>query len=204
MFELFTTIVGSHMWKMNTPFSDIDRATVYMMGSKDFLLGKKIIGKQIFDEESNIDTTFYELNHVIHYLLKGNVNFIWAVMSPIVVNDHQSSLKELKGIVGSNVAKNCFHSINGLAKHNIYHYIEKKDNPSYKKINVIGRTLQFGINVLTWGKYMFEKTDFESVKELYELKDRLNEAYKNSMLPRLYENYLIKWRIKRMKKEGFI
>jgi len=209
MFEIFTTNVGSHMWKMDHDYSDIDLATVYIQDSKDFLLGKQAKGKQVINEETNTDVTYYELGRVINYLLKGNVNYIWAVMSPIIVNDIGSSLKELRGIVGSNVAKNCFNSINGMARHNIYHYIEKKGDTSYKRLNVIGRTIQFGINALMWGKYMFEKTEIENVKELYDLKEILNNAYNTSALPekpdpRLYESYLIKWRIKRMRKEGFI
>ena len=92
---------------------------------------------------------------MIFHLLKGNVNYLWCVMSPIIVSSHRSSLKELRQIVVKNLVKNCYNSIRGMAKHNIYHFIEKGDMDSLlfkKKLNVIGRTLNFGINLLTFHK----------------------------------------------------
>lgn len=236
MFELFTTVIGSHMWNMQHPDSDIDYATIYMADSRDILLSKNIKGKQVQDDF--VDRTYYELGHFISNLLKGNVNFIWAVMSPLIEKEYKTSLRELREITSRNLAKNCFYSINGLAKHNIYHFItgtksttidvgyitEKKMAKNWtsksreidresalykKKLNVIGRTLKFGINLLTWGKCMFQKVDIKTEEELWELKTKLNEAFKNSMLPEKpdkepFEKYLIKYRLHKMKKEGLI
>lgn len=220
MFELFTTIVGSHMWSMERSDSDIDYATIYMQNSKDTLLGKHVRGKQT--QEENLDTTYYELGHFVSNLLKGNCNFLWAVMSPIIEKEHKTALRELREITSTNLAKNCFYSINGLAKHNIYHFISAvkhdkapvreidRESVLYKKkLNVIGRTLKFGINLLTWGKCMFQKVDIKTEEELGELKSKLNEAYKNSMLPEKpdkepFEKFVIKYRVYKMKKEGLI
>ena len=208
---LFTTVVGSHMWKMEHMYSDLDLATVYMVNSRDSLLGKNIRGEQTFDDETNTDTTFYELGHFIHHLLKGNVNFLWAVMSPIIKADNRSSLKDLRGLVAANLSKASFYSINGLAKHNIYHFIKEKEHDGLwmKKLNVIGRTLKFGINLLIWGKCLFQKTNIKTEEELWELKAQLNEAFKNSMLPekpdpKPFEDYLIKHRIKQMRRDKVI
>jgi len=208
--ELFKTNIGSHMWKMNHPKSDIDVAAVYLMDSRDFLLGKRIKGKQIQHEE--YDYTFYELSMVIEHLIKGNVNYLWAVMSPIILSKYKSALQELRQIVSTNISKNCYNSISGLAKHNIYHFIEKGDRESAKykkKLNVIGRTLKFGINALTWGKFLFDKVDIQSEDELWELKNKLDAAYKHSTLPEKpnpepFEKYLIKWRLHKMKIDGLI
>lgn len=245
MFELFTTIVGSHMWNMQRPDFDVDYNTVYLENSRDILLGKKISGKQT--QEGIYDTTYFELGHFIHNLIKGNVNFIWAVMSPLVERKHKTALEELKEITAKNLAKNCFFSIDGLAKHNIYHfitgnknnisdlhedlelgYINKKqydkkikewksnsreiDRKSLlykKKLNVIGRTLKFGVNLLTWGKCLFEKVDIKTEEELWELKNNLNHAFLNSVLPEKpdpepFEKYLVKWRLYKMKKDELI
>ena len=208
--ELFRTNVGSHMWKMNRPDSDVDMCVVYMMNSKDNLLGKHIRGKQT--QEGEIDTVYYELGHMINHLIKGNVNFIWAVMSPIKIQEYKSSLRELREIVMTNLSKNCFNSINGLTKHNIHHFIDKGDRYSklyQKKLNVIGRTLKFGINLLTWERCLFDKSDIKTDDELWDLKNKLNEAYKNSSLPEKterepFEKYLIKWRLHKMKEDGII
>lgn len=210
MLKLFTTNVGSHMWQMNHEKSDSDLHSVFMMDSKDFMLGKKKKGK--FTQKDSVDTTCTELNQTINQLLKGNVNYLWAVMSPIFVEEYKSALRELREIVSSNLAKNCFHSINGLAKHNIYHFVTKGDRYSdkyKKKLNVIGRSLKFGIGILTWGKCLFEKVDIKSEEELWSLKDRLNASYNNSALPdkpdpEPFEKYLIKWRLYKMKLDEII
>lgn len=208
--KLFETNIGSHMWKMNHKKSDMDIAVVYIMDSKNFFLGKRPKGKQIQKEE--YDYIFYELNHVISHLLKGNCNYLWTVMSPIHISKYKSAFEELRQIVSTNIAKNCYNSINGLSKHNIYHFIESGDNKSLKyrkKLNVIGRTLKFGINVLTWGKFMFEKVKIQNEEELYFLKHELDQAYMYSTLPEKpdpepFEKYLIKWKLHKLKMDGLI
>ena len=234
--ELFKTNIGSHMWKMNHENSDIDIAVIYLMDSRDWMLGKIPKGKQI--QTGEYDYTYYELEHVINHLLKGNCNYLWAVMSPLIDYGYRTAIRDLRQIVSTNLAKNCFFSINGLSKHNIYHYItgektteidigylterkmsRKTKAPIYeidtnskiykKKLNVIGRTILFGINLLVWGKCMFEKVNVENVEDLWALKNKLNESFKNSHLPekpdpKPFEDYLIKWRIKKMKMDGLI
>lgn len=211
MNELFRTCIGSHIWKMNHMYSDKDIAIVYAMDSQKLLLSQIPKGKQKYVEEDNMDITYYEIGHVVHNLIKGNVNFIWAVMSPIILDQYKSSLQELREICATQIAKNCFYSINGMTKHNIYHFIQEKEHDGvyFKKLNVIARTLKFGINALLWGKYMFEKTSIETEDELYKLKEQLNNAYKTSHLPEkpneeIYNKYLIKWRIHNLKRDGYI
>jgi predicted nucleotidyltransferase len=200
-FEVFRTNIGSHMWKMNRPDSDEDIAIVYLANSRDILLTNRIDGKQTITE--TLDTTYYELGKVIQELKKGNVNFLWVVMSPIIISEFRNLLKELRQIVAENAAKNCYYSIKGLAKHNIYHFIEKGDQESAlykKKLNVIARTIQFGINILLYGKYLFERTDIQTKNELDDLVIRLDQVYQSSTLPKdpspePFDNFLIKWRL---------
>ena len=208
--ELFRTNIGSHMWGMEHPKSDIDMAVVYAMDSRDWIIGKKPRGKQVQDGME--DTTFYELDVFITHLLKGNCNYLWAIMSPIMFSKYKSAFVELRQIVATNIAKNCYYSIDGMSRHNIYHFIECGDRYSLKykkKLNLIGRTLKFGINALLWGKYMFQKTDIKSEEELYDLKIALNNAFLNSTLPekpdpKPFHDYLVKWRLIKMKLDGLI
>lgn len=220
MFELFTTVIGSHMWDMERPDSDTDYGTVYMIDSREVLLGKNIRGKQI--RQGYDDITYYELVHFIGNLMKMNCNYLWAVMSPLIVKEHRTALRELREIVSTNLAKCSYYSIDGLSRHNIYHFITgiKKDKAPVreidresqlykKKLNVIGRTLKFGINLLTWGKCLFQKVDIKTEEELWDLKNKLNEAYKNSPMPekpdpKPFEDYLVKWRLYKMKKDELI
>lgn len=199
--ELFKSIVGSHMWGMNRPDSDIDYNTVWLAPSVDILLGKQIKGK--FVQENKIDTTYYELGDVVNQLIKGNVNYIWMVASPVVEFEHDSSKRALYQIFVENMSKAPYHSIMGMSKHNLYHFIERGDRESAlykKKLNVIGRTLQFGINMLLYEKILFEKTQIKTREELDLLVIRLNEAYKGSILPENpnpepFHKYLLKWRM---------
>jgi len=209
--ELFKTNIGSHIWKMNHKDSDEDISIVYAMNSRDFLLGKKIKGKQLYDVNGQ-DIVYYEIENVIEQLLKGNVNYIWSVMSPIIIKEYHSALKQLRQIVSANLSKSTYNSISGIVKHNIYHFIKNGDKNSQqyqKKLNFIGRSIKFGINLLTWGKCMFQKVDIKSEKELWELKNQLDIAYKNSNLPdkpnpKPFEEYLIKFRLYKLQKDNFI
>ena len=206
---LFETEVGSTIWKMNNEKSDLDIASCYLMNSKEMLIGKKKKGKQI--QKGIIDKTLYELGMVIPQLIKGNVNYIWMITSPIVIFEKYNALKELRQIVIENLSKKTYHSINGLATHNIHHFIDGGDRESYKyrkKLNVIGRTLKFGINLLTWKKIMYEKVDIKDDNELIELKYKLDEALANSILPeepneKPFHDYLIKYRLKKIKMDGY-
>jgi len=91
--ELFTTIIGSHIWRMNRPDSDLDLAVVYMTDSKNVLLGESLKGSQ--KQKGNEDIVYYEISHVISNLLKGNCNYQWAVMSPIVKSKYKTALSKL-------------------------------------------------------------------------------------------------------------
>lgn len=208
--ELFRTQIGSQMWKMDHENSDTDIAIVYMTNSRDFLLGKRVKGKFTKKEAENIDLVYYEIGHVIAQLMKGNVNFLWLVLSPLEISGYHSALDELKTITSLNLSKASYHSIKGLAKHNIYHFIENGDSESLKykkKLGIIGRTLLFGINMLLWGKAMFKPVYPKDSYEIDYLLDRLNNALETSKLPekpdpKPFQDYLVKYRLLKLKLDG--
>jgi len=251
--ELFSTEVGSRMWRMEHEHSDFDRNVVYVTDSREFLLGERMQGKQVQNKEENTDYTYYEIGMLIRGLMSGNVNYLWTVMSPICLEQYRTSFTELRDVVSTNLSKDYYRSISGFASHNMYHFItgetkskeikeiqeKQKTGPLVlgeqfklveehvkrqqkatreidresllfkKKLNVIGRTLKFGINLLLWHKAMFEKVDIKDEKELYDLKNELDKAYVNCTLPEKpnpepFEKYLIKWRLHKLKKDGLI
>jgi hypothetical protein len=155
--ELSVTNVGSHMWKMNHENSDTDLFQIYVADTKQILRGE-------FDfihssSETNngktgkykVEIVRHEIGKVISELLDGNVNFLWGVMSPIIINElgytsvkvnntihlvdkprclednplftYGSYLGDLKRIVIANPCKGCYNSIRGLAIANKKKYI---------------------------------------------------------------------------------
>ena len=115
-----------------------------------------------------------------------NVNFVWAVMSPIIKVDKSNFLQELRQIVTDNKSKQVFWSIQGMARNNIKKFIidgEVGSRKYKKKLNVIGRTVQFGINYLLYGKFIFEPTDIKTKEELDTLMTRFSFLHGISQYP---------------------
>ena len=211
---LFRTIVGSHMWGQHHSESDTDLFKCYVFDSRSFLLGNRHDGgHHSEDKEKNEETTSYEIGHVIRQLQKGNVNFLWGVMSPKVAlfnTNINPNVWDLRKIVLDNLSKNYVHSIRGFAMHNLKHwfglkvnkvlcmdgftryYVEKKKEPRllpkdkkyYKILNTCARTLDFGIKLLRDGKVDFENP-MGAVRpyNILHLLDKLEIAYEGSKLP---------------------
>lgn len=155
--EIFRTMVGSHMWGMQHEGSDTDYFVCYTAPAKTLLDGtaeeRGYLKSFVFKENGN-DIVYHEAGKVVEQLLKGNVNFLWGVMSPCMVVSNAWHEK-LKQIVRKNMAKNCYHSIHGLALHNYKKYIESGKDPSEKRCNTIVRTLGFGISILVRREFEF-------------------------------------------------
>jgi len=189
MTVLFTTNVGSHMWGMQRPDSDKDLATVYMMSGEHFLEGKhpnNHFSQRTDDEGVPVDEQRYEIQHVVNQIKKMNVNFVWAIMSPIILVDKSNFLQELRQIIADNRSKQIYWSIQGMARNNIKKFIERGEIGSRKykkKLNVIARTIKFGINYLLYGKCIFEATYITTKVELDALMIQLSNAYNASPFP---------------------
>ncbi|MHA1731172.1 MAG: DNA polymerase beta superfamily protein [Promethearchaeota archaeon] len=189
---LWQTIVGSHIWGQERPDSDLDLYTVYLAPTRDILLGhntKRYSGgkhlKRTGEDGKEVDEVQFELGHVVKLLLKGNVNHLLGVLSPRVTRDGPL-LGCLREVTLANLARNCYHSIHGMAVKNIHVWHRKGlkfNNPS-KKLNTIGRTLQFGIKVLQGEKRdLFDVERVETMKGVEELMSRLDRALEESELP---------------------
>lgn len=122
---------------------------------------------------------------VISQLLKGNVNYLWGVLSPIVIESSRE-LERLRDITRRGIAKNCSYSIRGLAYHNYHEHVEPYALPSdqlTKKCNTIVRTLKFGIGILEGRGFQFEPVpDMTPQNVVYHI-ERLEEAMVETSLP---------------------
>lgn len=184
--KLFTTNVGSHMWGMETPSSDVDLFICYVAPLKDILIGKKVKSKH--HQVDNRDMAIHEVGHVVRQIGDNNVNFMWGVLSPIVVSGSRA-LQELYFLTTKNLSKKIYHSIHGLAVHNYKKYID--GNPKNlseekltKKCNIVYRTAMFGYYVLhnLGVKFDFATTG-NTAKTVEIMITKLDRAYEQSGLP---------------------
>lgn len=196
---LFVTKIGSHVWGMNTKKSDTDLFQVYVVPTKDILRGKANT-KSKFIHGYNTDLAVHEVGTVVEQLLKGNLNFIIGVMSPLIVKTSKEH-QELREIVSRNLAKNCYHSIRGMAMHNYKKYVESGKDRSEERCNKILRVLKFGVELLETGKIKFKSITSGTPNAILGWLNALDGAYNSSSLPEKpneeeYREWLLKVRLK--------
>lgn len=160
---LFTTEVGSHIWRMNRPDSDHDFYTAYQAPTRDILAGRHKGGGDHFNQQPGYDEFRHEAETVAMQLAKGNINHIIGVMSPIVKQDSKE-LQQLRKLLEAYPSKSIYHSARGLAHSNYMKYVltAKEDTP--KKRGIIMRTLRFAQGVIERGVYEFEPVDAASIQ----------------------------------------
>jgi len=181
MKELFVTNVGSHMWQMNHPGSDLDLFVAVLAPTKSILRGE-------FDDQSRVeysgptDRQYHELGRIVNQVLRNNWNYLSGVMSPIVVKDW-SRLSELRRLAAMNYSKRAYHSIKGLAEHNYEKYIVSERDDSAKRCNTIARTIIMGCKLLREGVIEYRPITGTSPKDIPKFIDELDLALKESPLP---------------------
>lgn len=158
---LFTTIVGSQLFKMNHPGSDIDYFSVYIVPTRDILRGINRGGGSHCGKEKGNDKASHEIGMVIEKLIKGDINCLMGILSPLVQYDYKGTLIELSTLVEQHCkTKVCADSIRGLAIHNYKKYIVGSDTSKEyditKKCGLIVRSLLFGINIFRGAGFRFE------------------------------------------------
>lgn len=192
---LWETNVGSHMWGMERPDSDVDIFRAYAAPAREILIGTADMKSShvIGDIE---DCAIHEIGHIISHRLKGNVNFLWGIHSPIVLSGSQMGLGDLKKISEENLAKNTYHSIKGLAVKNKKKYVDNTPKSwedfteevisfkKHKKIRIIARTAMMGVLLLKGRGVRFPPVNIEvSSDDLVYMINELDSAYEDSSLP---------------------
>ena len=182
MTELFKTIVGSQVWRMDTAESDLDIVTVRIEPTVD-ILRNTVNVKTIFIAGLE-DATSYEIGPFIEGLIKCNLNPITATLSPVpAVYEKGSYRYDLCRLIRNDVSKDIFNSTHGLGEGNYRKYIiGRKETDNQKRINTICRTLQLGITALETGKIKFESYH-GTVDEIPNLLREIQVARINSSLP---------------------
>jgi hypothetical protein len=88
---IYSGIVGSHAYGLNTPKSDIDIRGIFLSDNKDLLLLNNYID-QVSDDTN--DTVYYELNRYAELLFNNNPNILELLYIPKDKIQHQSPLFE--------------------------------------------------------------------------------------------------------------
>ncbi|MEI6104041.1 MAG: nucleotidyltransferase domain-containing protein [Methanothrix sp.] len=185
MKNLFISCVGSHMWGMQIQESDIDLVMIYIAPTRSLLRGERIsptVRQQITARGGEIyDTLGWEIGHLINQLIKGNVNAIWYVTSPLVIKPSIIQ-EELSALVEANLCRDTYHSVKGMAQSQIKS--EEKPKMGGKGYRTAQRTLNFGIKLLLGGKICFAPAlGTPGAEEVTEKMCQLEEAYEASPLP---------------------
>ena len=206
MKQLWKSIIGSHLWGMNRPESDIDYYVAYQAPSTDFLLGMMHEGGHN-NQNDEIDIISFEIGKIVSEVKKGNINHLMGVLSPLA--EPSIYREELATIIRANPCANIINSAKGMAKHNIKHFIEQRkqiddDQRLYaKKIKTITRILEFAIRVVRDGVYEFKKPENETPESCYSLIVDLEDAYNKTTIPKKideepFNKYLLKLRMENL------
>ena len=183
---LFKTVIGSHVWSMETPESDYDIFECYIAPSEDFLIGSQHKGCH-HSINGDIDRTSAEIGTVVNQILKNNINYLINILSPVILLSGEEH-EQLKKLTIKNLSKLCYNSINGMATHNYMKYIINESNDSrdtQKRRKTILRVINFGITLLRYGKIEFEpipQIEYISKQDIQRGLDWLADARDNSIL----------------------
>jgi len=165
---------------MNTAMSDTDIFEAYVASTEDILRGTANT-KSKFIQQDGVDTAQHEIGKIVNQLLKGNLNFIVGVMSPII-EKNSMELYQLRCIVEKTISKNCYGSIHGMAQHHFKKYIVSGKDTSERRCNKILRVLKFGERILMGKGINFEKVERGTRGEIEKEMRVLNKAFFDSLL----------------------
>ena len=204
MAVLWDSVVGSHIWKMNTPQSDVDRFVAFAYPTEIFLKGYRP-KMSFFIRKNGTDFAWHEIGVITEQLIKCNINFIIGTVSNITSSSSKYH-KEIQEYVINHPCKGVYHSIKGMAVHNWNKYVATGIDTSERRCNKILRVLQFGTTLLKTGRYEFKPFHGGNKKMISDKLFELDEAYeKSDFLERMNEedlrNILFKVRIDFLGKE---
>jgi predicted nucleotidyltransferase len=207
---LFITEVGSRMWGMEEISSDHNLFICYLTSASEYLRTGNFHPtkpQKSFDKDGvEYDVQQMEIGHLINLLIKGNVNAIWAVCSPIVV-EKNDALNWLRRITINHLSKASYHSIRGMALSQYNDAKKRADTRDpQKSLKTAMRTIWFGCNMLNGLGVKFTPVT-ENVTEtmIGQGFTRLQESYQNSQIrekpdENIFREFLLQIRLNEFRK----
>jgi predicted nucleotidyltransferase len=171
---LFKTLIGSTMWGMDHPGSDRDVVAVYQQSTESILSGYRLetgkVREILVEDGIETDYQYTEIGYLINLILKGNINAIWAVTSPVVVQD-SNILYLLRDITVNNLSKRIYASIKGTAIGQM--------NDEFKLPHLVDKKFRISLRTLNQGITLFEtgKLEYQAVGQ-HITRDEVNTAFK--------------------------
>jgi predicted nucleotidyltransferase len=184
------TEVGSGMWGMREISSDYDIVVVYSENMADYMAGRKyeanlpfrphiMIDSPMGDKE--FDFAYMEVGHLVNLIKKGNINALWATLSPIVIATsdlHQALVKYVRRYP----TKSVMPSLEGMVQSQLSDAVKRAEvRPPKKSIMTAMRTVQFGMNLCNTLNYKFDPisgdiSECEVRRALKDLKDEMDKS----------------------------
>jgi len=160
--------------------SDRDRIVVYQETTKNILAGwhydatKPQKPHARIENGAEVDEQYMEIGHLINLLVRGNINAIWAVISPVIIID-SPILAELRALAYEEMSKVSTASIRGMAK------AQALDNEKRRRLTVNNKGLRTAIRTLRFGITMMEEHKFAFEPVPYLDADRAKRVYVDTM-----------------------
>ncbi len=195
---------GSFMWQMQnfTPdhgTSDHDLVVIYRASTKDILKGRTINSTlpckhHIMIDNQEYDFSYLEIGHFCHQLKKGNVNMIWALLSPIIIY-RKPAINVLRDIIQQIHTADIIPSGVGMTISQLKDATKRADvRPPEKSLKTAYRTAQFVFNHLKTSNWSFEPcTKAVTEANVMDLIDNIKTIELNNRLDKMPSDSIEQW-----------
>jgi len=198
--------VGSFMWNMGNEsdedigISDHDIFVVYQYSTGKLLMGcnykNNLPNKHnIILGDKHYDFSFMEIGHLINLLIKGNINAIWCLTSPLNYYTKLNRLIEL--VTNSIYLLDLLPSGLGLIRSNIIDSEKRKEvrNPQ-KSLNAAYRTLKFLENIYFNNKTSYEPVENVTIDQINELMNKIELYNTINIKPTEDLKFQVEWHLR--------
>jgi len=195
-FEILSiTEVGSRMWNMESISSDHDLFVTFIYPTANILRGLNVPKSMLQLKIEDLDIQRMEIGHLIGLLIKGNINTVWGVTSPLLyyTSDLFDNLREY---VLTHPTRDLVHSAEGMAKSQWMDSIKRKDTRDSLKSKLTAmRTLEFAITYLATGSCEFNPYNANEISDLeyYAKLEGLKSAHLTSNLDYVPQSHYQEW-----------
>jgi len=165
---VFLSLCGSHLFGTASENSDYDLRGCFTYKTQDILLNPNKNNKTIEFKCRNVEIAVHEIYKFLNLILKGNMNFIEEVLSPLNIITSETH-EQIKMIASESLTKEVFPHIQGMSIHTKRH-AEKECYGVAKRDLYIFRELLRGIVLFKHGNFV---SDIVKLAVLYDEDSRI-------------------------------